>query len=231
MDFIKEIPLSMLMLIVVIGILIFLAFNLYKKLMLPTLLKRDDAAQKKLDRVELLVWGGFFEVVIYYCLKTSLLVTSVWLFLILVVFFDFWRNFFAGIVLRFGGHFQLGDSITFNGYSGRVTHFGNSTLKMVTAEGEEILSPYRLVNKEVKIAQKNKPKTVFKTLKIEDLSENASDLQQVISNVVYANPWIVVSQPVEITIQNGGATLGFWVLNNDFFEKAKRRLLEDLGAN
>ena len=149
--------------------------------------------------------------------------------LILLAFFDFFRNFFPGLAIKFGDNFQIGDHITVNDAKGRVTEFGYRAIKLVTAEGEEILMPYRLINSAVKIEQKSVPKVLFKSVVIEDKKNGVVDFKQRIKDAIYTNPWIIISSPVNIAVTDNQANIDFYTLNNELFEKARQRLLKDLG--
>jgi hypothetical protein len=228
---INGIPFSMLFILTVFGLAIFVAFSLYKRLILPIVLLKDSgqAHRKSVARLEIIVWAIFFLSLVYYALVASLPVTIILLTLIIFAFFDFWRNYFTGIILKLGDKLQLGDSIVVNGHSGKIVAFGNRDIKMESTIGEEILIPYRLANTEIKIGQKSKPKILFKTFVLDENIEDSSiGLKQKIEQAVYTNPWIIISSPVTIRMEGQKAILNFYVLNNDFFEKAKRKLLQDL---
>ncbi|HQU57777.1 MAG TPA: hypothetical protein PLU64_01240, partial [Saprospiraceae bacterium] len=132
------------------------------------------------------------------------------------------------IILRLGDKLQIGDSISLNGYSGKILKFGNRTLKMITPQGEEMLIPYRLIDSEVTIGQKSKPEILNKTFVVEPLIRDHPGTKQQIEQAIYSNPWIVISSPISIALEDQRATLNFYVLNPDFYEKAKHCLLKDL---
>ena len=228
---INGIPFSMLFVLTMLGLAIFIAFSLYKRLILPIISLQDNGQshRKSVARLEIIAWAIFFTLLVYQALVASLLVTVILLTLIIFAFFDFWRNYFTGLILKFGDKLHLGDSIGVNGHSGKIVAFGNRALKMESTIGEEILIPYRLADSEIKIGQKSKPKILFKTLVLDENKEGSTNgLKQKIEQAIYTNPWIIISSPVTISLEDQKATLNFYVLNNDFFEKAKRKLLEVL---
>jgi hypothetical protein len=231
MQLINKIPFSMLLVLGIVGVLLLIGFSLYRKLILPRILLKENgqAHHEGLIRLEIILWAIFILSVIYYGLVTSLPVTLILLGLVLFAFFDFWRNYFTGISLKFGHKLQIGDSISVNSHSGKIVAFGNRALKMINEEGEEMLIPYTLINKEVKIGQKSTPKILYKPLVLENMATKKKDLRQTIERAIYANPWILISNPVNIAIEKDQVMLNFYVLNNDFFEKARRQLVKDLG--
>ncbi len=230
MQLINGITFSMLFILAIIGLIIFVGFNIYRRLILPIILLKETgpAHQKSLVRLEIVIWAIYFVIVLYHSLVASMAITLVLLTLILFAFFDFWINYFSGIILKFGGNFHIGDSITVNEYSGKILEFGNRDIKLVSSIGEELLIPYRLVNKEVKIGQKSTPKILFKTFVLEEALKDDTNSKQKMEKAIYKNPWIIISSPVNIVLEGQRATLSFYVLNNDFFEKAKRHLLKQL---
>jgi len=224
---------STLLLLVIIGSLIFIGFNIYRRWMLPILLSKDKGSAQHhgtFDKVEIVVWTVFVMVFIYYSLLSSLLVTVILLLLTVFAFYDFWKNYFAGIILRFSDKIQPGDSITVNDYSGKIIEFGNRALKMVSSGGEEILIPYQRINAAIKIGQKNVPKVLFKTFVLEGVVKDHAKAKQQLEKALFNNPWIIISKPVTIALEEQRASLSFHVLNNDFFDMAKERLLKDLGG-
>ena len=156
MELIQGLPSYILLITIIVGLILYVGFSLYRKIILPVALLKEHGIeqQKILIKIEIIVWAVFFTVVVYFALKASLVITLVLLVLILLAFFDFFRNFFPGLAIKFGDNFQIGDHITVNDAKGRVTEFGYRAIKLVTAEGEEILMPYRLINSAVKIEQK-----------------------------------------------------------------------------
>ena len=218
---------------IALGLILYVGFSLYRKMILPVALLKEHGIehQKTLSKFEIIAWTVFFAVVVYFALKASLVITLVLLLLILLAFFDFFRNFFPGLAIKFGDNFQIGDHITVNDAKGRVTDFGFRSIKLVTATGEEILMPYRLINSAVKIEQKSVPKVLFKSLVVEDEKKMSVDFKQRIRAAIYTNPWIIISSPVNIAVVGKRATLDFYTLNNDLFEKARQRLLKDLGQH
>lgn len=221
----------MLFLLGIVGVLLLLGFSLYRKLILPRILLKENGQShyEGLIQLEIVSWAIFVLAVIYYGLVKSLPVTLILLGLVLFAFFDFWRNYFTGISLKFGHKLQIGDSISVNGHSGRILAFGNRALKMINEEGEEMLMPYTLINKEVKIGQKSTPQILYKPLVLENIPMGKKDLKKNIEKAIFSNPWILISSPVHIAIEKDQVLLNFYVLNNEFFEKARRQLVKDLG--
>ena len=230
MQMINGIPFSMLLILAALGVIIFIGFNLYRRLILPMMLLKDSgkAHQKSFARTEIIVWMVYVITVIYFALVKSLPVTMVLLALVVFAFFDFWKNYFAGIILKFGDKLQCGDSITVNEHTGTIVEFGNRAIKMMSDIGEEMLIPYRLVNTEVKIGQKSTPKTLLKTFVLENEGNKQVGTKQKIESAIYNNPWIIISNPVNVMLEGEKATLSFYVLNKEFYEKAKQRLVKDL---
>ena len=222
--------LPMLLVLTIVGALIFIGFQVYRQLILPILLSKDSGAahQKAFKRLEIIAWAVYAIVVIYYSLLSSLLVTAILLALILFAFFDFWRNFFAGLVIRFGDKIQVGDSITTNDTSGKIIAFDARAMRILNALGEEVIIPYQRINAEVRIAQKRLPKVLFKTFVLEGVVQDYAKAKQQLEAALYQNPWIILSKPINIALEDQRASLSYYVLNNDFFEKSKRRLLKDL---
>jgi hypothetical protein len=231
MELIQGLPTYIIIITIIVGLLLYIGFRLYRKIILPVALLKENGLkqQKVLIKIEIIVWAIFFTAVAYFALKASLVITLVLLLLILLAFFDFFRNFFPGLAIKFGDNFELGDHITVNEVQGKVIDFGYRSIKLITAKGEEILMPYRLINSAVKIEQKSVPKVLFKSLVIEDNKHGAVDFKQRIRETIYTNPWIIISSPVNISITGNQATLDFYTLNNDLYEKARLRLLKDLG--
>ncbi|MCB0706729.1 MAG: mechanosensitive ion channel [Saprospiraceae bacterium] len=227
MTIINGIPFSTLFVLALVGVNIFIGFNLYRRLILPILLLKESGRthQKQVDRAEIIVWAIYIIAAIYFALIASLPVAFILIALMVFSFFDFWRNFFSGIILKLGDKLQLGDSISVNGHTGKIIEFGNRALKITSSFGEEVLIPYSLINTEIKIEQKSRPKILLKTFVLEEVSANKNKIE----TAIYNNPWILISSPISISMENQQTRLSFYVLDNAFFEKAKQQLLTDLG--
>ena len=223
---------SMLLFFVAVGIFIFVGFNLYRRWVLPKTSIRQDYDQHRMAfiRLEIISWSIFFISLISYGLNSVLTITVILLTLVVLIFFDFWRNYFSGIIYKFEGKLQPGDTISVNGHSGRILEFSSRALKMMDSDGDEVLISYSSINPEVKIEQKLAAELLCKNFVLEvDLGE-PSLAKPKLEKALFANPWIILSKPVRIAWDDRGTILNFYVLNNEFFERAKCQLLKDLAA-
>lgn len=224
MNLVQHISPFLIIAFVIIGAVLFIGFRLYEKLRLPVVLltKEGKKIRKNFQKLEFLVWALFLTIVLFYAIKSSILVTLTLLLIVTLAFFIFWKNYFAGIPIKFGSNFDLGDSISVNGISGVVTGLGNTNITILSTIGEETLIPYSALKSEIKIKQKSIPKVLYKTMVIEGENDSSHAYKQKLQNLLNANPYIIVTKPYSISIEEDKTTAGFHVLDDELYEKAKR---------
>ncbi len=204
------------------GFLIFIGFRLYRRFRMPAVvIKRDRYKhEQKLQKIEFVVWACFLFLTIYLALRGNLIVSLIILLLVILAFFKFWKNYFAGIVIKFTNKFEIGDSITINDVKGNIIEMGLTNLVLATAEGTEVLLPYSKLDKEIKIEQKSSPKILSKSMFIPDFYLKTSAQKQELLNLLSSNPWLILSKPIQISGDEKGTNLSFFVINNEIYNKA-----------
>ncbi len=212
------------------GLGIYFVFRLYKRFVLPGKLQQPDGerVQHLLHQVEIAVWSIFSVIVLYILLRHNILVSTVLVAVVFVAFRDFWVNFFLGITYAFNGDIQVGDHVVVGEIRGRVAQFGHQAVHLVTARGERVLLPYRLMNVAVRIEQKGIPDVKFMSMTVEVKDQDMDTAYSRIREAMYANPWIIVTRPIDIVMEKNRVELRFYVLDQYMYERAKRRLFKEL---
>lgn len=205
-----------------IGVLLFLGFMIYRRFRMPAVvLKRDRYKhEQKIQKIEFVVWAIYFLMIIYVALTGNLVVTIIVLLLLILAFFKFWKNYFAGIVIKFTNKFEIGDSITINSLKGNIIEMGFTSLILATAEGTEVILPYSSLDTQIKIEQKSSPKILSKSMYIPDFYLRTSDQKSELLKLLSANPWIILSKPIQLSTDEKGTNLSFFVINNEIYNKA-----------
>ncbi len=223
-------PFKVMFFSLLVGLAIYFVFRGYKRFVLPGQLQRPQGGrtQRLMHQIEIAVWSVFTITVLYILLSRNILVATVLVSIVFVAFRDFWVNFFLGITYAFNGDVQVGDHIVVGETKGRVALFGHQAVHLVTAKGEKILLPYRLMNVAVRIEQKGVPDVKFMSMAVEVDDQLLDTAYSQIKDVLYGNPWIIVTRPIEIVMEQNRAELRFYVLDQDMFERAKRRLFKEL---
>jgi len=208
--------------LIAIGFLFFLGFKVYRKFRMPTvILKRDRYKhEQKIQKIEFIVWAVFLLIVIYFALTRNVIITITVLALLGLAFYKFWKNYFAGIVIKFTNKFEMGDSITIDSLKGNIIEMGFTSLILATAEGTEVILPYSNLDRQIKIEQKSSPKILSKSMFIPDFYLRTSDQKTKLINLLSANPWIILSKPINLSTDEKGTNLSFFVMNNEIYNKA-----------
>ncbi|MCF8236895.1 MAG: mechanosensitive ion channel [Saprospiraceae bacterium] len=212
------------------ALVIYIVFRGYRRFILPGKLQRPQGVrtQHLFRQVEISTWSVFAIIVLYILLSHNILVATILVAIVFVAFRDFWSNFFLGITYAFSGDIRVGDHIVVGETKGRVAQFGYQAVHLVTAKGEKVLLPYRLMNVAVRIEQQGTLDVKFMSLTVEVDVQELDSVYQRIKDAMYANPWVIVTRPIDIVMDKNRVELRFYVLDQNMYERAKRRLFKEL---
>jgi len=207
----ESIPIGLLVFFaIVIGVLI-LVFWLLRNYVLPLINKRRSARNASIWilRIESLSWFLFSMFALYRLLLVSPTITIVFVTILIVLSWSFWKDFFAGLLLRIERSVEVGDLIRINEGDNTTQEdivqkisYRNITVKR--ANGEFVLIPYHKLS-ELSMTKSHREGKLFRQIfTVEMTKMDQLTAKELLLQILYENPWVVPAQkPLIEHIGNG----------------------------
>ena len=193
MENITDIPVQSLLLLILIGGILALSFYVIRSYIIPLLRNNKGLVKKYWQKTETITWLVFVSVLLIVVLRVNFFLSTVVLSLLLVLGWSYWRNIFAGIIVKLTDQFIVDEVISANFGEGKIKSIGVSMTEISNSKGELISIPnYVLRSSVVKHLHK---KSSLKTNTFMVALKEDSSLQK-IKEMVINCPFIAVSQDV-----------------------------------
>ena len=200
--------LSIIVLLVITAVIVVL-FSLFKSY-LPLFFNRS---QKKFFRVrswlylsEIITVVAVLTIFISYSISKNLILASILTVVLLVVLYYFSiffvRDYLAGLLIKISGEYRVGDQLSFDGVSGRITKLGKIQLRLKDTNGDNIYLPYHILSDKLKTLQQQKEKMHGYSFNY-SLPKNISYYKdsEALQQYIQALPWIHPSYAPEIKLE------------------------------
>lgn len=182
--------------LMVVGFLIYLALHLGNRILLTS--SGKNPALKRLagrwSLIERSFWAFFLFLLLVALVKGNPIVGSVVAGLLVLSLWPFLRNFLSGLVLQYGGNYNLGKSILFNGIEGNITGMRAFTCELTLTSGtKDIMQiPYKQLT-EARVTQTSpSASTVSSTVDLAvPKSMSALEAEMRIREILYNSAWLL----------------------------------------
>ena len=214
---INNIPYSIIAVFIAAGFLLQFLFKLFNNQVIPFLQQKQNTSNKWWQRIKILTWllyGFLFFVAL---LNANFVVTLFLSVLVLGLGWNFWRNIFAGILIKFSNQFRQGDIISTEFARGALKTINLSHTKLLNEHGELVVIPNFILRNAVlkQLYKKRNIKTHSFTLTTDD-----SYQRDTIYHLVLDCPYISVHQEISIKkLQTNVFLLKVSIIDNAFVDK------------
>ena len=137
----ENIPVSDIFKFLVTGLIIALAFNIINSYIIPFIKERQAATIKWWQRIQITIWLLFVTLFYVRMLQANIIVTVILSVFLFGVGFNYWRNVFAGILIKFSNQFRAGDIISADFAQGQLSAIHLSQTKLINDKGELVVIP------------------------------------------------------------------------------------------
>ena len=189
-----------------IGGLIFGFFYLLKRYVLPLLKLGKRITKTKLlaFRVEVATWLVFALFALTQFFTQSLFVTSALLFVIGLIGFHFWKDFFPGLLLRVSNKFKINDLVRFEDNSGKLKKLGVTSVHIKTEDEELIFVPYHKLSNGLFVKRQAKGKLISSKIVLQIGNKDPNQVIDNVANWIHICPWAISQETYNASIQPGG---------------------------
>ncbi|MFT5645738.1 MAG: small-conductance mechanosensitive channel [Aureispira sp.] len=216
----ENIPVSDIFKFLVTGLIIALAFNIINSYIIPFIKERQAATIKWWQRIQITIWLLFVTLFYVRMLQANIIVTVILSVLLFGIGFDYWRNVFAGILIKFSNQFRAGDIISADFAQGQLSAIHLSQTKLINDKGELVVIPNAKIRTAVlkQLYKKNNVQThSFKVQVATD--QSVEDLHRLVLNC----PYISANQEINVEKKSNEEYLvQVSVIDNSFVDKVTR---------
>jgi len=127
--------------LVLIGILLFVFFNLTSAYVVPIIQKKQAKADLFWKRIKIVLWSLYLLLCYGLLFSANMYLTLAVSAMVLATGWSFWTNFFAGILIRFSNQYKVDDYISTDFVTGKIKAIKTSYTEVVNGKGELLVIP------------------------------------------------------------------------------------------
>jgi len=188
----ENIPTLLFLGLALIGVLLFVGFKVLTQYIAPLIEAKFKIRKPYLTiyRFKTLIWLLFIVFAFYQLISSHLIIGLSTIGFIILLGFNFWKDFFAGVYLKLDGRIFINDTITLNSISGKISSLHTRNLELKTDSDEIISIPYKHFLNATVSKRVNKGEERSRTVTIN--VENNSDYNSIksIEGLLNICPWI-----------------------------------------
>ena len=168
-------------------------FYLIKNYLIPFLKSRQTKERLRFTvfQLEVIIWTTYFMIGISLLIHDSLLTSLILLFLIALIGFNFWRNFFNGIIFKLQKNFEVKDPVQFDNHIGFIDRLTKTNIQIKTETDEIVYVPYFKLNGDLLIKRQVKGKLLSEKFKLNLVQGHETKAIQLVEFWLYSCPWTV----------------------------------------
>lgn len=213
----ENIPVSDILKFLIAGLIIMVVFNIINSYIIPFIKERQAATLKWWQRIQIITWLLFVALFYVKMLQANIIVTVILSVFLFGVGFNYWRNVFAGILIKFSNQFRAGDIISADFAQGQLSAINLSQTKLVNDKGELVVIPNAKIRAAVlkQLYKKNNVQT--HSFKVQaNKNQTSEDLYRLVLNC----PYISANQKINVEKKaNDEYLIQVSIIDNSFVDK------------
>lgn len=199
MEFFYKINPLLILSYIFLGAMLYAAIYIINNYIVPLLDNHKERIIRWWGKVQMILWISFFALFSYRCLQDNLYISLIFAILIFGLGWNYWRNIFSGILIRFNNQFKVGDFISTDFASGELKTINLAQSELLNEVGELVIIPnFKLRNSVLKhLAKKSNVKMYTFNVKAENNSLELLRLKAINCPYVSANHSINIESNTE----------------------------------
>lgn len=219
-DYIDQIPFSHFLTFVLVGLALYLVLYILDSYVIPTLKEKRSSIDPLWQKIKIISWLLFFGIVYSSLFRKNMAITLVFTVVILGLGWNYWRNVFSGILIKFKNQLKRGDFISTDFTKGVIRSVSLAQSELVNDKGELVIIPnYKLRSSVLKHLQETNNVKVYTFLFTSSKNESVDDIYHLALNCPYisVNQDIVVKRDISNKFQIKAS-----IIDNSFAERVNR---------
>jgi hypothetical protein len=228
----QTIPVLLIIGLLVLGGTIWLTFKILGDYITPFLKSKYNIKRAYLFvyRLQIITWFVYTLFCFYQLVSSSLTIGLVLTIFIAVIGFNFWKDFFAGVYLKFSGNLNTNDYISINRLKGKLLKFNARNIQIETENDEIMYVPYRQFLENEVSKKLNKGELRSKKIVLNLSDDNPNNNLSKIKQIVVLCPWVNSHKPIKVEKNNNNSFEVTVYASDDFtFNKIQTYLKEKTG--
>ena len=128
-----------------LGMLLLVGFYIVNHYALPLLKDRQHLIKNYWQKIQIIAWLLFFGLFFIALLRVNVMITMTFMLVLLGLGWNFWRNLFSGVVIKFNNQIQIGETISTDFATGELKAIRLVESILVNERGESVIVPnYKL---------------------------------------------------------------------------------------
>ncbi|HFB99385.1 MAG TPA: mechanosensitive ion channel family protein [Phaeodactylibacter sp.] len=192
---IGKIPFPQLFLYVAFGIVLLIIFTIINNYIIPTLKNQQHIINKYWQKIQIISWLIFFGLFFIALFRANMILTVVFTIIVLGLGWNFWRNIFSGIVIKFNNQFKKGETISSDFATGVLQSIHLAQSELVNSKGEVVIIPnYKLRTSVLKRLYK---KNNIQTHRFQIKTHNKTATESIYQKALYC-PFLSANQKIQV---------------------------------
>ncbi len=201
----------------VVGLLIFLAVNFVGRYIVPLIEKRTGPLNRSWQKIKIIVWLVYFGLFFASLLRLYTAITLIFTIVVLGLGWEYWKNMFSGVLIKFTGQINEQDFISTDFVQGTIKTIHLARSELINEKGELVIIPNsRLRNSVVTHLHKIHDVNicVFEVKNSGGLTTND------IHSLAYNCPYISSNQAISVEKRQDQYVVKATIIDNSFTENA-----------
>ncbi len=196
---VSNLPIYQIITYTTIGVLLYIGFYIVRNYFLPMLKSRQYAVAKVWQKIQIVVWLIFSCLFFIALLKTNMPVTISIVLITLGLGWNYWRDVFAGIVIKYNSQFSIGQTLHSDRVHGEVIAINLANTEMKGENGERVMVPNSMLRASV-------VKHIFKKSDVQSYTFDIETTEDISAKKILESalncPYITANQKIEITYKS-----------------------------
>ncbi len=216
-------------------------FFSFLKSYLPLFFKRFSENNYRIKRwfyiAEVITIVTVLIVFISYSSSKNIILAAILTLLLLIVFYFlsvfFVKDYLVGLLIKSSGEYRIGDQISVENTSGRITRLGKTQLKVKDANGDNIYLPYSLLITKIKSLQQQREKVNGYSFQMRFAKRVAYNTDmQLLQQHIQTLPWVHPSYQPDIKLEKEeeeyyDLSITVYAFDKKYYRKIKKAVLNE----
>lgn len=215
--YIDNISFAQIIVYAVVGLILLLILNVVNIYVTPLIKDKRQKIYHWWQIIQIMVWIVYIGLFYSALFRLNMAITAVFTVVILGLGWNFWRNIFSGILIKFTNKIKKGDVISTEFASGELKKVNLSQSELINDQGELVVIPnLKLRSNVIKhLYKKSNVKTYSYLIRTAD-DQTVEDIYR----MAYNCPYISANQDITVEkIKSNEFNIKAFIIDNSFVEK------------
>lgn len=214
----NNIPFFIIFEYIVVGLLLLLVFNFIGRYVIPLIEKRTEFINPWWQKIQIVLWLVYIVLLFSDLLRLYTAITLISTVVVLGLGWEYWKNIFAGVLIKFNDQFKKGDFISTNKIKGTLKTIYLSRSELINEKGELVVIPNNRLRNKV-LTHLHRTQDV--NIRIFNVTNTNNQSSEDIYKLAYDCPYISGNQEISVEKnQKNEYLIKATIIDNSFIDYA-----------